>query len=70
MDPAAIGTAMIGIESIRSEFELYEQAVPQRARRLRLAAVRRTLAASLQRIALSLDPGLTARHTSRTAARS
>lgn len=70
MDTAVIGTAIIGLESIRHEDELYANAVPQSAPRPRLASVRRGVAAGLQRVALSLDPGVNARQTSRTAARS
>ena len=70
MDPAAIGTAMIGLESIRHEDELYARAVPQPGRRLRLASVRRVVALGLHRVALSLDPGVTVRPTARNAAHS
>jgi hypothetical protein len=69
MDPAAFGTAIIGLDSVRLEDELYERAVPRPAAPPRLASVRRRVASALTGAAAIVDPSVTARQTSRTAAR-
>ena len=60
MDPAALGTALIGLEAIRSREadEASERAPRIRARqRPRLVAFRAALAGTLRALADALEPG-------------
>jgi hypothetical protein len=62
-DPGAMGTLMIGLESIRRENERYDQGqIPARPRRattqpeLRVQRVRRRFASMVRRLAERLEP--------------
>ena len=56
MDPAAIGTALIGLDAIRAQSDDQPQRATRRAsRRPRLASLRTALAAALRTVADSLE---------------
>jgi hypothetical protein len=57
MDPAALGTMMIGLDSVRLERELTEsEPTVDRPRRRRRRVVRYAIAVGLHRIADNLEP--------------
>jgi hypothetical protein len=58
LDNAAIGTAMIGLDAVRHEQELYDALIPQPrpTRKARGLAIRSTVAATLRYVADSLEP--------------
>ena len=57
MDPAALGTLRLGLDTIRHDDELYARTVARRARpRARLGFIRRLVAAVLRRTAERIAP--------------
>lgn len=60
IDPAALGTLLIGLDHVRAEHEVSDtRPAAQAARPHRLRAVARPLAASLRRLADALEPNRT-----------
>jgi hypothetical protein len=56
IDNAGLATAVIGLETIRREQELYDSLIPQARRSARRTAIRLAAADALRRIADGLEP--------------
>jgi hypothetical protein len=56
LDPAVLGTALIGLEAVRREQELTDTPVPPRPRQARTFAVRVALTGVLRGVADLVEP--------------
>jgi hypothetical protein len=56
IDNAGLATAVIGLETVRREQELYHSLIPQAGRSARRTAIRLAAADALRRIADGLEP--------------
>jgi hypothetical protein len=56
IDNAGLATAVIGLDNVRREQELYDSLIPQARRSARRTAIRLAAADALRRIADGLEP--------------